>query len=37
LATNNYDYYRSKKSPDYGTGWFDGLEQCTYIVDWDVL
>ena len=37
LAKGNYDYYRSKKSPDYGTGWFDGLEQCTYIVDWDVL
>lgn len=25
------------KSPDYATGWFDGFEQCTYIVDWDVV
>ncbi len=23
-------------SSDYSTGWFDGLEQCTYILDWDV-
>jgi hypothetical protein len=37
MAKGRYDYYRTKKSPDYGTGWFDGLEQCTYIVDWDVL
>jgi hypothetical protein len=25
------------KNPDYATGWFDGHEQCTYIMDWDVL
>ena len=23
-------------NPDYSSGWFDGSEQCTYIVDWDV-
>lgn len=23
-------------NPDYGTGWWDGYEQCVYIVDWDV-
>ena len=22
---------------DYATGWWDGFEQCVYIVDWDVL
>ncbi len=22
---------------DYSTGWWDGFEQCTYIMDWDVL
>jgi hypothetical protein len=31
-----YDFRRMKKSSDYGLGWFDGLEQCTYIMDWDV-
>jgi hypothetical protein len=25
------------KNPDYSSGWFDGMEQCTYILDWDVL
>ncbi|MFM2200563.1 MAG: hypothetical protein RL769_618 [Pseudomonadota bacterium] len=37
LWKGKYDYVRSKKSPDYNTGWFDGLEQCTYIIDHDVL
>ena len=32
-----FDFRRMKKSADYGVGWFDGLEQCTYIMDWDVL
>lgn len=31
-----YDFKRMKKSPDYNLGWFDGLEQCTYIMDHDV-
>ncbi len=31
-----FDFRRMKKSSDYGLGWFDGLEQCTYIMDWDV-
>ncbi len=22
---------------DYRRGWFDGYEQCTYIVDWEVV
>ena len=25
------------KNPDYANGWYDGMEQCTYVVDWDVL
>ena len=28
-----YDYRRFKKSADYNTGWWDGFEQCTYILD----
>ena len=31
-----YDYKRMLKSSDYNTGWWDGYEQCTYIIDWDV-
>ncbi len=34
--TTSFDYKRMKKSSDYGTGWNDGMEQCTYIMDWDV-
>jgi hypothetical protein len=37
LSEGQFNYTRSKKSQDYGVGWFDGLEQCTYIIDWDVL
>lgn len=25
------------RNADYRRGWFDGYEQCTYIVDWDVV
>ncbi|MCE3255691.1 MAG: hypothetical protein K0R25_1185 [Rickettsiaceae bacterium] len=25
------------RNPDYGVGWWDGYEQCTYIIDWDVV
>ncbi len=32
-----FDYKRFTKSPDYGTGWGDGIEHCTYITDWNVL
>jgi hypothetical protein len=31
-----FDFKRHKKTSDYGIGWFDGIEQCTYILDWDV-
>lgn len=32
-----YDFKRMKKSGDYDTGWGDGYEQCTYVLDWDVV
>ena len=32
-----YDFQRMQKSPDYNTGWWDGFEQCTYVLDWDVV
>jgi hypothetical protein len=32
-----YDFRRMQKSSDYNTGWWDGMEQCTYILDHDVL
>jgi hypothetical protein len=32
-----YDFQRSQKSPDYETGWWDGMEHCTYLIDWDIL
>jgi len=34
---SRYDFKRMQKSSDYNTGWWDGYEQCTYIVDWDVV
>jgi len=36
INEKKYDFLRMQKSPDYNTGWWDGYEQCTYIVDWDV-
>jgi len=32
-----FDFKRMQKSPDYNRGWFDGMEQCTYIYDHDVV
>jgi len=32
-----FDYKRLQKSSDYGTGWWDGYEQCTYIIDWEII
>ena len=32
-----YDYQRMKQGPDYQSGWWDGFEQCTYILDHDVV
>ncbi len=36
INEKKYDFKRMQKSPDYNTGWWDGYEQCTYIMDWDV-
>lgn len=33
----SYNYNRVKKDASYEAGWTDGLEQCTYIMDWDVI
>lgn len=32
-----FDYKRYVKSGDYANGWGDGIEQCTFITDWDTL
>jgi hypothetical protein len=32
-----YDYQRMKQSTDYNTGWWEGFEQCTYILDHEVV
>ena len=37
INQRKYDYKRMQKSPDYNTGWWDGYEQCTYSLDWDVV
>ena len=31
------DPQKLANNDDYRTGWWDGFEQCTYIVDWDVV
>ncbi len=31
------DSVKAGNDPDYRSGWWDGFEQCTYIVDWDVV
>jgi hypothetical protein len=37
INERRYDYKRMLKSSDYNTGWWDGFEQCTYVLDWDVV
>lgn len=37
INEKKYDYKRMLKGPDYNNGWWDGFEQCTYILDWDVV
>jgi hypothetical protein len=32
-----YNFKLMQKSPDYNTGWWDAFEQCTYIIDHDVV
>lgn len=37
INDKRYDFKRMQKSSDYNTGWWDAYEQCTYIMDWDVV
>ncbi len=37
INNKRYDFKRMQKSSDYNTGWWDAYEQCTYIVDHDVV
>lgn len=34
---NEFDPNRVARNEDFRTGWWDGYEQCVYIVDWDVV
>lgn len=36
LTRSRFNPILMAESADYNTGWYDGNEQCTYIVDWDV-
>ena len=31
------DAKRLVNDSDYGTGWEDGIEHCTYMLDWNVI
>ena len=31
------DPQRMVNDSDYGTGWEDGIEHCTYLLDWNVI
>lgn len=33
INKSKFDYKRLKNGPDYQLGWWDGFEQCTYILD----
>ena len=37
VAPKAIDSVLASGDPDYRAGWWDGFEQCTYIVDWDVV
>ena len=37
IQSGKFDYRRFKKSQYYNSGWWDGFEQCTYILDNDVV
>lgn len=32
-----YNYKLMKQGSDYDDGWWDGFEQCVYIMNWDIL
>ena len=37
LVAKGIDSKIAATDVDYRSGWWDGFEQCTYIVDWDVV
>ncbi len=37
LYKTNINPVLMSKNPDYADGWWDGYEQCVYIIDWDVV
>lgn len=37
LSVPELDPAMMAHNPDYNVGWWDGYEQCVYILDWDVL
>ncbi len=37
INSKKLDTVKLVNSPDYATGWSDGFEQCTYIVDWNIV
>lgn len=37
ISPKAMDSVLASTDPDYRAGWWDGFEQCTYIVDWDVV
>ena len=34
---HNIDSKRLVNDSDYNTGWEDGIEHCTYMLDWNVI
>ncbi len=37
ISPKAVDSIKASNDPDYRAGWWDGFEQCTYVVDWDVV
>jgi len=37
FSQKGLDVKKMGTSPDYTIGWGDGVEQCTYVLDWNVL
>ncbi len=36
-AAGELDVVKMSTSDDYNLAWFDGYEQCTYMIDWNVV
>lgn len=37
VSAKGMDSVLASSDPDYRAGWWDGFEQCTYILDWEVV